>query len=117
MKTLFPDSSIVHNSLIDIHQNLFRHNDNFPCVIENNYSGTYEMFLSHSGTVIRVSIIKMLEHEKEYICKRCKHIFSVKADMEQFYVIPKPTKCPSSDECNSTKFTLLSETGKNGMKI
>jgi DNA helicase MCM9 len=54
----------------------------------------------------------MLEHEKEYICTRCKYIFSVKADLEQFYVIPKPAKCPSSGECSSKKFSLLSETGK-----
>ena len=53
----------------------------------------------------------MLEHEKEYICNRCKHVFSVKADFEQFYSIPKPTKCPSAGNCNSNKFSLLSETG------
>jgi len=66
-------------------------------------------FLALSGTVIRVSTVKLLEYEKEYICARCKHVFGVQADFEQFYSIPKPTTCPSSKECNSNKFTCLSD--------
>ncbi|CAH3157264.1 unnamed protein product [Porites evermanni] len=66
-------------------------------------------FLAVSGTVIRVSTVKLLEYEREYICCRCKHVFGVKADFEQFYSIPKPTKCPSSKECNSNKFNCLSD--------
>ena len=64
------------------------------------------------GTVIRVSTVKLLEYEREYICCRCKQVFGVKADFEQFYSIPKPTKCPSSKECNSNKFNSLSDGGK-----
>ncbi|KAL9967665.1 hypothetical protein ACROYT_G025945 [Oculina patagonica] len=66
-------------------------------------------FLAVSGTIIRVSTVKLLEYEKEYICARCKHVFGVQADFEQFYSIPKPTKCPSSKECNSNKFNCLSD--------
>ena len=64
------------------------------------------------GTVIRVSTVKLLEYEREYICCRCKQVFGVKADFEQFYSIPKPTKCPSSKECNSNKFNCLSDGGR-----
>ncbi|CAH3154559.1 unnamed protein product [Pocillopora meandrina] len=66
-------------------------------------------FLAISGTVIRVSTVKLLEYERDYICARCKHIFGVQADFEQFYSIPKPSKCPSSKECNSNKFSCLSD--------
>ena len=70
-----------------------------------------------SGTVIRVSTVKLLEYEKEYICARCKHVFGVQADFEQFYTIPKPTMCPSSKECNSNKFTCLSDGGKFSFRV
>lgn len=64
-----------------------------------------------SGTIIRVSTVKLLEYEKEYICCRCKQVFAIQADFEQHYSIPKPSKCPSSKECKSNKFTCLSESG------
>ncbi|EDO42446.1 predicted protein [Nematostella vectensis] len=70
-------------------------------------------FLAVSGTVIRVSSIKMLEHEREFICSRCKYVFSAQADFEQFYTIPKPTSCPSGEGCTSNKFNCLSEPGSN----
>ncbi|XP_067021534.1 DNA helicase MCM9-like [Acropora muricata] len=66
-------------------------------------------FLAVSGTIIRVSTVKLLEYEKEYICCRCKQVFAIQADFEQHYSIPKPSKCPSSKECKSNKFTCLSE--------
>ncbi|KAK2562140.1 DNA helicase MCM9 [Acropora cervicornis] len=66
-------------------------------------------FLAVSGTIIRVSTVKLLEYEKEYICCRCKQVFAIQADFEQHYSIPKPSKCPSSNECKSNKFTCLSE--------
>ena len=64
-----------------------------------------------SGTVIRVALVRMLEYEKEYVCCRCKHAFTVKAEFEQGYAIPKPAKCPSADGCNSVKLACVSESG------
>ncbi|CAC5391947.1 MCM9 [Mytilus coruscus] len=69
-----------------------------------------DSFLSITGTVIRTTIMKMLEYEKEYICAKCRSIFTVEADIEQFYTVGKPSKC-SNEACNSTNFTLVNDTG------
>ncbi|XP_063400645.1 DNA helicase MCM9-like [Mytilus trossulus] len=69
-----------------------------------------DSFLSITGTVIRTTVMKMLEYEKEYICAKCRSIFTVEADIEQFYSVGKPSKC-TNEACNSTNFTLVNDTG------
>ena len=44
------------------------------------------------GTVIRTATVKLLETEREYVCSRCKQSFTMEADFEQFYIIPKPAR-------------------------
>ncbi|XP_012594574.1 DNA helicase MCM9 [Microcebus murinus] len=65
-------------------------------------------FLSVTGTVIRTSLVKVLEFERDYMCNKCKHVFVVKADFEQYYTFCRPSSCPSLESCNSSKFTFLS---------
>ncbi|XP_056619591.1 DNA helicase MCM9 isoform X1 [Triplophysa dalaica] len=65
-------------------------------------------FLSVTGTVIRTSVTKVLEYERDYMCNKCRHVFSVQADFEQYYTFTNPTNCPNEDGCNSFKFTCLS---------
>uniref|UniRef100_A0A8C2FFI7 DNA helicase MCM9 n=1 Tax=Cyprinus carpio TaxID=7962 RepID=A0A8C2FFI7_CYPCA len=65
-------------------------------------------FLSVTGTVIHTSVTKVLEFERDYMCNKCRHVFSVEASFEQFYTFTPPTSCPSEDGCNSFKFTCLS---------
>ncbi|XP_074650251.1 uncharacterized protein LOC141905312 [Tubulanus polymorphus] len=66
-----------------------------------------------TGTVIRAGPVKMLENEKEFVCKKCKHIFTVMASFEQHFTFPKPTKCPNTEgECPSTNFSHLSDKGQ-----
>ena len=89
---------------------------NMQTIYNDWHSVTVNIFFLHAGTVIRATKVKMLEYEREYICCRCKHVFTTTADFEQFYVIPKPSKCPSANGCTSTKFTCLSDTGKGLMK-
>ncbi|NXH15623.1 MCM9 helicase, partial [Bucco capensis] len=67
-------------------------------------------FLSVTGTVIRASLVKVLEFERSYLCHKCKQIFSVRADFEQYYTFCRPAACPNEEGCNSTKFTCLSGT-------
>ncbi|XP_035276750.1 DNA helicase MCM9 [Anguilla anguilla] len=64
-------------------------------------------FLSVTGTVIRTSAAKVLEFERDYMCGKCRHVFSERADFEQFYSFAPPTRCPSEDGCASYKFTCL----------
>ncbi|NXC09499.1 MCM9 helicase, partial [Orthonyx spaldingii] len=67
-------------------------------------------FLSVTGTVIRTSSVKVLEFERSYICNKCKHVFVVKADFEQYYAFCRPATCLNEEGCNSTKFMCLSGT-------
>ncbi|XP_042301657.1 DNA helicase MCM9 isoform X1 [Sceloporus undulatus] len=67
-------------------------------------------FLSVTGTVIRTSLVKVLEFERDYMCNKCKHVFVIKADFEQYYAFCRPSACPSKEGCNSSKFTCLSGT-------
>ncbi|NXO97120.1 MCM9 helicase, partial [Certhia brachydactyla] len=70
-------------------------------------------FLSVTGTVIRTSSVKVLEFERSYICNKCKHVFVVKADFEQYYAFCRPAACLNEEGCNSTKFTCLSGTASS----
>ncbi|XP_034383396.1 DNA helicase MCM9 isoform X2 [Cyclopterus lumpus] len=65
-------------------------------------------FLSVTGTVIRTSVAKVLEYERDYRCAKCRHVFTVQADFDQFYVFVPPAVCPNPDDCNSYKFSCLS---------
>ncbi|XP_043074629.1 DNA helicase MCM9 isoform X1 [Puntigrus tetrazona] len=65
-------------------------------------------FLSVTGTVIRTSVTKVLEYERDYMCSKCRHVFSVQASFEQFYTFAPPRSCPGEEGCNSFKFTCLS---------
>ncbi|CAL8317131.1 unnamed protein product [Merluccius merluccius] len=66
-------------------------------------------FLSVTGTVIRTSITKVLEYERDYMCAKCRQVFTVHADFDQFYTFAPPTTCPNLEGCNSFKFTCLSQ--------
>ncbi|XP_067655195.1 DNA helicase MCM9-like [Haliotis asinina] len=72
-------------------------------------------FLSVTGTVIRATVVRILEYEKEFICTKCRTVFNVKADFEQFYSMVKPSKC-TNEACNSMNFTTLSEQGAPPVK-
>ncbi|XP_009904362.2 DNA helicase MCM9 isoform X1 [Dryobates pubescens] len=70
-------------------------------------------FLSVTGTVVRTSLVKVLEFERSYICNKCKNVFTVKADFEQYYAFCRPSACRNEEGCNSTKFTCLSGTASS----
>ncbi|XP_055362212.1 DNA helicase MCM9 isoform X2 [Betta splendens] len=65
-------------------------------------------FLSVTGTVIRTSVAKVLEYQRDYMCAKCRHVFTAQADFDQFYTIDPPVTCPNPEGCNSYKFTCLS---------
>ncbi|CAL1548313.1 unnamed protein product, partial [Lymnaea stagnalis] len=67
-------------------------------------------FLSITGTVIRTTLIRVLEHEHEYICSKCRMVVTAKADFEQFYNLKKPTVCPN-EACRGNNLVLLAENG------
>nr|XP_043905375.1 DNA helicase MCM9 [Solea senegalensis] len=65
-------------------------------------------FLSVTGTVIRTSVAKVLESERDYMCSKCRHVFTLHADFDQFYVFVAPGSCPNPEGCNSYTFSCLS---------
>ncbi|CAN9507564.1 unnamed protein product [Ophioblennius macclurei] len=65
-------------------------------------------FLSLTGTIIRTSIAKVLESERDYMCAKCRHVFTIQADFHQHYSFVPPVVCPHPEGCNSTKFSCLS---------
>lgn len=69
------------------------------------------ILLTVKGTVIRSGAIKMMEGERVYECRKCKHRFKVSPELETRNSIPKPTSCPSQwpKFCESTSFQLLEE--------
>ncbi|CAJ0935540.1 unnamed protein product [Ranitomeya imitator] len=66
-------------------------------------------FLSVTGTVIRTSLVKVLEYEQDFMCHKCKHVITVRADFEQYYSFSPPASCTNEEGCNSCKFTCLSD--------
>lgn len=68
-------------------------------------------FHHNLGTVIRTSLAKLLEYERDYICNKCKHTFTLNAKFAEYFTMRGPSGCPSDDGCTSIKFTCLSDRG------
>ncbi|XP_022245079.1 DNA helicase MCM9-like [Limulus polyphemus] len=64
-------------------------------------------FMCITGTVIRSTSVKLLEYQRQYTCNKCKHVFTVEADVEQHFILPKPARCPNPDGCGGNKFSPL----------
>ncbi|GFS46111.1 DNA helicase MCM9 [Trichonephila inaurata madagascariensis] len=65
-------------------------------------------FMCISGTVIRRTAPKVLEYRKLWKCKKCRHQFTIDAEVEKSYIFEKPIVCPNPEWCNGKNFTLLS---------
>ncbi|CAA7400958.1 unnamed protein product [Spirodela intermedia] len=67
------------------------------------------ILLTVKGTVIRSGAVKMIEGEREYMCRRCKHRFKVQPELESGNVIRLPTSCPSkgAKSCDGANFQFV----------
>ncbi|KAG9451419.1 hypothetical protein H6P81_011384 [Aristolochia fimbriata] len=67
------------------------------------------ILLTLKGTVIRSGGIKMIEGEREYECKKCKHLFKVYPEIETGNAIKLPSSCPSKRDkpCEGTRFQFI----------
>uniref|UniRef100_A0A8C3W402 DNA helicase MCM9 n=1 Tax=Catagonus wagneri TaxID=51154 RepID=A0A8C3W402_9CETA len=106
--------SLSHSEGVYMKQNLHARISGLPVcpeLVREHIPKTKDVghFLSVTGTVIRTSLVKILEFERDYMCNKCKHVFVVKADFEQYYTFCRPSSCPSLESCDSTKFTCLSD--------
>lgn len=55
-----------------------------------------------------IDLSQVLEYERDYMCAKCRHVFTVQADFDQFYSFVSPAVCPNPEGCNSFKFNCLS---------
>ena len=75
-------------------------------------SSRHDNDIFSAGTVTRVTSVKLVQWEKEFMCLKCKHLFQVTGDFEKGYAVRKPTRCPGPDGCSSITFSCLSESGQ-----
>ncbi|EPS61634.1 hypothetical protein M569_13161, partial [Genlisea aurea] len=59
------------------------------------------ILLTLKGTVIRSGAVKMIEGQKIYECRVCKHRFKVFPEVETRFSVSKPINCPSQ-VCHNT---------------
>ncbi|KAK9130119.1 hypothetical protein Sjap_010606 [Stephania japonica] len=69
------------------------------------------ILLTLKGTVIRSGPVKMIEGERVYECRKCKHRFKVYPELEARNAIRLPSVCPSqrSKSCEGTNFQFVEE--------
>ncbi|XP_059653282.1 probable DNA helicase MCM9 [Cornus florida] len=69
------------------------------------------ILLTLKGTVIRSGAIKMIEGERDYLCRKCKHRFTVFPELETRNSVPLPSSCPSQGfkGCEGTNFQLIED--------
>lgn len=69
----------------------------------------YNLFLDTQLVSVELSISsQVLDCERDYMCTKCRHVFTAQADFNQFYSFVNPTACPNPDRCNSDSFMSLS---------
>uniref|UniRef100_A0A0A9F236 Probable DNA helicase MCM9 n=1 Tax=Arundo donax TaxID=35708 RepID=A0A0A9F236_ARUDO len=63
------------------------------------------------GTVVRSGAVKMIEYERYYMCRKCKHRFIRYPDLEAGNRINLPASCPSksSKGCGSASFQVIED--------
>ncbi|KAL3620957.1 DNA helicase mcm9 [Castilleja foliolosa] len=66
------------------------------------------ILLTLKGTVIRSGAVKMIEGEKIYECRVCKHRIKVYPEVETRNTVSRPTFCPSKN-CESTRFQIVED--------
>lgn len=74
------------------------HKTSLPC---NEDCGTY---LQLSVAVVRTTTTKMLQHQRTFVCTKCKLHFNLGGEYEQRYLIIPPKKCPNTELCSGTSF-------------
>jgi DNA helicase MCM9 len=72
-------------------------------------------FVCLQGTVIRTGMLKTLEYERAFECTKCRYVFTVQADVEQYHMFPEPATCPAMNDppCKGRKFRYVDGTAKH----
>ncbi|CAN6178752.1 unnamed protein product [Urochloa humidicola] len=63
------------------------------------------------GTVVRSGGVKMIEYERDYMCRKCKHKFRCCPELEAGNRINLPASCPSTSSrgCVSSSFEVIED--------
>lgn len=73
-------------------------------------------FLQISGTVMRMTVAKVLEYQRNYICVKCKYSNMIKADYRRKYIIKQPTRCKNPEGCEGTNLIRLGDLDTDNCK-
>ncbi|XP_025830716.1 DNA helicase MCM9-like [Agrilus planipennis] len=65
------------------------------------------LFLQITGSVVRTTLVKMLEFRRDYKCSKCKYQMTVNAVYEQKYIIFPPKKCLNPEGCGNLNIIPL----------
>ncbi len=67
-----------------------------------------------TGTVIRTGTVKMLENQRVYVCKnaKCRHRFTLEADVEQGNILVEPKTCPSNESGDTSSSSSVEHVSK-----
>lgn len=68
------------------------------------------------GIVLRMTVAKMLEFRREFMCTKCKHIMKVNCDYDQRYLIVPPRKCLNPESCKSTTIIAVKQPSAENCK-
>lgn len=62
-----------------------------------------------TGTVVRMTSVKMLECQRQYICTKCKYLLTVTAEYELYNAIIPPKKCTNPEDCKGANIITLGD--------
>ncbi|KAJ1929084.1 DNA helicase mcm9 [Tieghemiomyces parasiticus] len=92
-----------------------------PGLLRTSIPGCDDMgpLIGLTGTVIRTGMVKVVETQKLYKCTKCKGTFMSHADIEQYYLVPKPVTClaPNPEPCRGNKFVLADSASLNEVML
>ncbi|XP_037542028.1 DNA helicase MCM9 [Nematolebias whitei] len=84
------------------------HEDILQHVADTHDEGTHHHSVVVNAMTLFEANMEVLEYERDYMCIKCKHVFKLQADFDQFYAFVPPVGCPNPAGCNSFKFSSLS---------
>ncbi|KAL7064354.1 hypothetical protein AAHC03_04995 [Spirometra sp. Aus1] len=75
------------------------------------YSNQVGRFFALQCTVTRVGPVQVVQLQRTYSCQKCAFIFTVQADLAEYFALRQPSRCPNTlEHCPSTSFHPLKQT-------
>ncbi|XP_047243020.1 DNA helicase MCM9 isoform X2 [Girardinichthys multiradiatus] len=102
-----PEEEALIGRVFETYLTDHHHHDILQLITDIN-EDTHVSVVVNAMTLFEANM-EVLEYERDYICTKCRHVFKVQADFDQFYTFVQPVGCPNPVGCNSSKLSCLSE--------